>query len=351
MWLTNEAVLNGFTSGLTNLIQGSLFGVQKRFKTACHQVTIQHGGTEMKRSAQLTKLFSGAAFLIVFFLLFARQSSAQVVSNVSFQVEQGNIIKIDYYLSSPDSRNFDVSIFASTDGGQSFFELKSLSGDFGNVSGSGTKTVYWKVTKDVAQFAGSLCKIEVRATKITTFGDAAGEFFSGSEFTKRFVNGFAVYAGWLNTVFTNSSFKSAMSSGFLTNAGGWNGGVRYVRLPFILDGNYVNQTFRAAGSESPIIYQGMNLSFNFALLPVSDYFDAYVGLGFQASELSMSTGTFDSNAQTNGVFWSAGAQVNPSSKWRLGIQYSGSFTAGNRNWNQLMLIAGYNFSIEPGVTK
>ncbi len=291
----------------------------------------------------------GLVTLAIFNL--SEQAFCQSVSDVSFQPTADNVVQISYRLSSSESTDFQVAIFASTDGGRNFFETRTVSGDVGHVSGTGWKSAAWDVLKDVDQFSGPMCKIKIQATEITSLSHAIGTYFTGSTSTKAFVNGFAVYGGWENITFTNTSFRDAIANGTLTNAGGWNAGLRYVGLPFILDGNYVNQTFRASGSRYPIIYQGVNVSLNFVLLPLLDYFDAYGGIGFQASELAMDAGNLKSKAQTNGGFWNAGAQINVMRNWRLGIQYSASVTSGKRNWKQLMLFGGYNFSTSSGAGK
>jgi|GEM_PF-4110612 len=292
--------------------------------------------------------FNSSMTAAVLLFLISNPSVSQSVSSISFQQTANNRIQINYYLACGPTQSFEVRIFASTDGGRSFIETKSVSGDVGHISGSGWKSATWDVLKDVAQFTGSKCEFRVQAMEIRSFGDAIATFYSGSQSTRRFVNGFSVYGGWQNTTFTNSAFSNSIASGTLTNAGGWNAGARYVRLPFLLDANYVSQTFRIEGSRYTVIYQGLNLSANFIVMPLSDYFDAFGGIGFQASELSISNEPLESDAQTNGAFWNAGAQINVTSSWRLGVQYSESFTAGDRNWRQILLFAGFNFSSQPG---
>jgi len=129
------------------------------------------------------RVFLEITFALTAFLLLTQDPCfPQSITNISFQQTPDNKIRVSYYLSSPESQDFQIDIFASTDGGRSFIETESVSGDVGHVSGSGWKNATWDVLKDAAQFIGSNCEFRVQATEIKSLGDAIGTFYTMDRF-------------------------------------------------------------------------------------------------------------------------------------------------------------------------
>lgn len=89
---------------------------------------------------------------------------SQTITNSGFQ-QKGNSLIVNYQVRGlrVDQTCF-VELFASTNGGSTFSgPLKQVSGDAGEVTGNGSKSITWNVFEEVEKFDGSVV-FDVRAT-------------------------------------------------------------------------------------------------------------------------------------------------------------------------------------------
>ena len=107
---------------------------------------------------------------------------AQTISKVTFK-QVGNTVVVDYYFILPVDKKASVELFVSTNGGKDFQgPLKSVSGDIGEITKSGAKSIVWKVFEEYGSLSGDIT-FEVRA-KLTNIPIKPKKFviynFSGS---------------------------------------------------------------------------------------------------------------------------------------------------------------------------
>jgi len=105
-------------------------------------------------------------FLLMFFASLTNLYS-QEVKDVSFSRGPDNTIKVSYTISSAMFyEQFDVSLYVSTDGGQTYNgPLQHVSGDVGKDIEAGDHTITWDVFKEVASLEGDVV-FDVRAKVI-----------------------------------------------------------------------------------------------------------------------------------------------------------------------------------------
>jgi hypothetical protein len=137
-------------------------------------------------------------------------------------------ITVKYHLSIPkEGQTYEVSLLASTNGGGSYINAKSVEGDIGTVTTSGWKSITWDVLADVESFEGENCVVKVVAEEIHTSSELVSDFLFGGDEVKEKSNGLFVGLGWTRTVFPNASTIKAN--------GGFDISARILAIPFIVD--------------------------------------------------------------------------------------------------------------------
>lgn len=91
-------------------------------------------------------------------LLSVETLTAQTVSNVNAE-QVGNTIHITYDL----DKATDISVFVSTDGGNTYWMLNRVSGDVGKIVGPGHKTIVWDVLEEQERLVGDNFVFKVKA--------------------------------------------------------------------------------------------------------------------------------------------------------------------------------------------
>ena len=108
----------------------------------------------------MTRIFLIITFLIAWIL----EAQAQNITNVNaYQANTALIIK--YSINGAKyNQSFDVSVFLSNDGGQTYAgPLKQVAGDVGLIETGGDKEIIWKALEDDFDFSGDLV-FDVRMT-------------------------------------------------------------------------------------------------------------------------------------------------------------------------------------------
>ena len=97
-------------------------------------------------------------------LLLAGPAAAVNVSDVGFTQDERGLVHIHYKLDAPSSEKPDIGFRVSPDKGGDFSIIPTaLSGDAGEVSGSGEKSAVWDVEKDHPELSCASCVIAVEA--------------------------------------------------------------------------------------------------------------------------------------------------------------------------------------------
>lgn len=101
--------------------------------------------------------------VLTFALVFFRIGLySQSIKNTEFK-QQGNDIIVTYSLSIPDERIVNIELYVSLDGGKNYTgPLKAVSGDVGEISTSGAKSITWNVFEEFKVLEGNV-SFEVRA--------------------------------------------------------------------------------------------------------------------------------------------------------------------------------------------
>jgi len=95
---------------------------------------------------------------IICLLLFICISTikAQNVKDLNFY-QDGNSIKVEYTLNLPEGKIANVELFVSTDGGKTLKgPLKHVTGDVGELTEGGQKTIQWKVFDEFEKLEGDI---------------------------------------------------------------------------------------------------------------------------------------------------------------------------------------------------
>jgi hypothetical protein len=114
----------------------------------------------------MKKLFQ-IKILFLFLLLFGFSSTmkAQKIKNIK-PVRNGNTIVVNYTLSAKFNQKFNVSLYVSRDGGETFEgPLEAVNGDVGEGIRPGQKKIIWDVFKEVYTLKGDIV-FDVRAEVI-----------------------------------------------------------------------------------------------------------------------------------------------------------------------------------------
>ena len=275
------------------------------------------------------------------FVLLAQTTFCQVVSSVSFKANNQGKIVVQYFFSAPkEGQTYAVSLLASTNGGSSYMAAKSLEGDIGTVTTSGWKSITWDVLEDVESFEGENCIVKVVAEEIHTTSELVSNFLFGDKQLKEKSNGITWGIGWTKTIFPNASTIEA--------DGGLDISARYLAIPLIVDleGFFQSYSFPQdyIDGYSGLSFDGMNLSVSTSILPIAQTIIPSVGLGYQASALTL--GTSDNSVSTlatNSIYGVVGCQVNLTNTWKLVGSYKVTFFQDTKKWNQLIFSIGYSY--------
>lgn len=142
---------------------------------------------------------------------------AQNVSNVTAQQVDKNI-HISYSL----DKAADISVYISANGGNSYRELKQVSGDVGKTIGPGRKTIVWNVLEEMAELVGDdfvfMVRVDGNAEKqwkkkrraempYNTFFTLNAAYSPLPQWSYGFKVGQAKNVGWFVSAMTNFNFK------------------------------------------------------------------------------------------------------------------------------------------------
>jgi hypothetical protein len=291
--------------------------------------------------------FGKTHIAILGFLLLAQTTFCQVVSSVSFKADNRGKINVQYLFSLPkEGQSYTVSLLASTNGGSSYMAAKSLEGDIGTVTTSGWKSITWDVLEDVESFEGENCIVKVVAEEIHATSELVSNFLFGDNRLKEKSNGITWGVGWTKTTFPNASTIEAN--------GGYDIGARYIAIPLIVDVDcfFQNYSFPQDYIQgySGLSFDGINLSASTSILPIAQTIIPSVGLGYQASALSLGTSSDNSGVQmaTNSLYGIAAGQINLGSAWKLVGSYKVALFQDTKKWNQLIISIGFSYhAIKP----
>lgn len=280
--------------------------------------------------------------LIGIFLLW-QTTLCQVVSSVSFKADNEGKIIVQYHLLIPkEGQTYKVSLLASTNGGRSYINAKSVEGNIGKITTSGRKSITWDVLSDVESFEGENCVVKVVVEEIHTSSELVSDFLFGGNEVKEKSNGLFIGFGWTMTIFPNASTINAK--------GGFDISVRYLAIPFILDMDGFIQKYSFPQDfihgYSGLSFVGLNLSISTSIIPIAQTIIPSVGLGYQASALYLGDQSGESSVSQlaiNSLYGVASCQINFSSEWKLVGSYNISLFQDEKKWNQLILSIGYSY--------
>lgn len=281
---------------------------------------------------------------------------SQGVKSVSFETTYDDMIEVKYYLlTEEDNPVHNVRIFVSEDGGFSFFEARSVTGDVGNVDGSGWRFARWDVLNDRESLETTRCVVKVVASGTRGIGDFVSDVFLGSSGMRRQNDGWTMWGGWNIQRFKNLEFKQAVSAENIQTEAGYNAGLRYVSLPFVVDAMYGHEEYKVTGLTAPdatIELHSLTFGVSAAVLPVIPYVVPTVGAGYQVSWLEASAGGTGDKIPTASIsspFWQVGLNIPLTPGLVIGGNYRDSVPIESlskgtgRGWYQWSLSAGFHF--------
>jgi|GEM_PF-2486661 hypothetical protein len=287
-------------------------------------------------------------------------AQSQAVQNVTFRATQSNAIEVLYNFSPvTEVAIYEVQLYISSDGGDSYFTPRTMQGDVGNVSRSGSKRIIWNVFSDVDNFEGEQCVVKITAERIRTMEERASNisdfFFSASYETEDYVGKDGFHIGFMSTGFENNDFENAVNDSIIKRIFGLELGGKFYDLPFTGDLNCFLYLFEVPAqnfyhpflpkdSTVSIIHVGLNYSYSVNIFPSLKYVVPSVGLGYQLSSLitgnllSSSTKDTGSIAVTSSLFVTVGFAFNIWENIALGIDYRAAIATNNTGLKQLFVL-------------
>lgn len=163
------------------------------------------------------KIIYRIGIIICVICSFCVQLSAQTVSNVT-AVQVDKTIHISYSL----DKAADISVYVSTNGGNSYHEMKKVSGDVGKTVGPGRKKIVWDVLAETEELVGDdivfLVRVDANAEKqwkrkrkaempYNTFFTVNLAYSPLPQWSYGFKVGQAKNVGWFISAMTNFHYK------------------------------------------------------------------------------------------------------------------------------------------------
>lgn len=163
------------------------------------------------------KIIYRIGIIICVICAFCVQLSAQTVSNVT-AVQVDKTIHISYSL----DKAADISVYVSTNGGNSYHEMKKVSGDVGKTIGPGQKKIVWDVLAEMEELVGDdivfLVRVDANAEKqwkrkckaempYNTFFTLNLAYSPLPQWSYGFKVGQAKNVGWFISAMTNFHYK------------------------------------------------------------------------------------------------------------------------------------------------
>ena len=159
--------------------------------------------------------------IVLGFVAYFGTIAAQNVSNVNV-VQSGKTIEITYDL----DKAADISVYMSSNGGETYRGLRHVNGDVGKTVGPGHKTIVWDVLSEVEELIGDSIVFMVRvdanaeaewnkilrkearkAMPFNTFFTINGAYSPQNHWSVGFKVGQVKNVGWFVSVMSNFHFK------------------------------------------------------------------------------------------------------------------------------------------------
>lgn len=294
--------------------------------------------------------------LLCLLLAWGGIAGAQVLQSVSFETSYNDMIEVRYYLlADAAGESYSVRILFSENGGVSFSEARSVSGDVGVVAGSGWKFVRWDVLNDRDALETNRLVMKVVASGTRGIGGFLQDAFFGSVGVRHQNDGMTMWGGYNVQRFRNPAFKQAFSAQVVRAGTGYNAGLRYVFLPLFIDGAYGHEEYSVAGlspEDAKITLHAVSIALSTAVLPVIRYVIPTAGIGYQISWLEANaggTGNTTPILSVSAPFWQVGLNVPLTPGLVLGATYRESVQLGGlskgvgRGWYQWSISGGFHF--------
>lgn len=149
---------------------------------------------------------------IIFFVLMCLTLSiySQSIRDTDF-TQSGNSIIVTYNLNLPDSRSAEIDLYLSTDGGRKFTgPLKAVSGDVGEISTGGNKSITWRVFDEFEKLEGDITfKVEAKLVKVPYKHESLMAYNISGTSAIGFTYGQVQTIGWYGRIKTNGKFAFA----------------------------------------------------------------------------------------------------------------------------------------------
>jgi hypothetical protein len=280
---------------------------------------------------------------------------AQGVQSVVFEKTYGDKIEVRYYLVSAEvDQVYFVRLQFSEDGGISFSDAMSVSGDVGRVLGSGWKTVQWDALADRESIETNRLVVKVVASGARNLGGVFSDVFLGSSSVRHQNNGMTFWGGLSVYRFKNPVFKSALALQNITTKAGYGAGLRYVYLPILIDAAYAQEDYEVSEhsvSKTTVRLHAISMGASVAVLPLLRYIVPTVGGGYQVAWLESDaggTGGKTTVASVSAPYWEVGLNVPVTPGLVLGGCYREALSMASlsrgpqRAWYQWSLSAGFH---------
>lgn len=151
-----------------------------------------------------------AIFLLIIFMGFSFLLNAQRVVNIE-PVRSGNNMVISYKITGARfNQKFDVSLYVSTDGGETFLgPLKAVQGDVGEDIPSGEHKITWNVFKEVNSLKGDIVfDVKARVTDEKIPKEFMVSYLGSLDAPLGITVGQLGKMGWYASVKTGTNFNS-----------------------------------------------------------------------------------------------------------------------------------------------
>lgn len=135
---------------------------------------------------------------------------SQSIKDTDFS-QSGNSIIVTYNLNLPDSRSAEIDLYLSTDGGRKYTgPLKAVTGDVGEVSSGGNKSITWRVFDEFEKLEGDITfSIEAKLIRLPYKHETYAAYNISGTSAIGFTYGKVKTIGWYVRIKTNGKFAFA----------------------------------------------------------------------------------------------------------------------------------------------
>jgi len=260
-----------------------------------------------------------------------------VITTVSFSVSDDQKMVVTYYFNPIEEPNvYLISLEISTDGGNTYFAPKSLSGDFGKSCKPGRNIIEWDIFSDVDEIIGDVqVKVEAKVKRTVI-----QRVFVASKIKSEQTNGIGAYLSYPLLNFNNNVYREHLHDGILEAGLGIGIGMTLISLPFQVNADFLINNYEVPNKYSISHISGA-VSVLFSPIPTVPYVTPFFGLGIQLSELAdLDDSSRSITVNTSDLFAMGSATIVSSNTYFAQVSYKHSVIRKVRSWHQFQLNIG-----------